>query len=79
MVYYEFCLIKSRFKERYKVHCEQRPYGSFLKLPKWLQLETSQVYTNIRSAKYNLYNIQTKMQELGLKSVIYFELLLGDF
>ena len=79
MIYYELCLMKCKGRHRYKIHCQQQPYGTFLSLPRWLENQTKQIYINIKSAQYNLYNIQTRMQKEGMRSVVYFELRQSKF
>lgn len=79
MIFYELCLIKAKDKQRFKIHLNQKPNGPFIPLPKWLENEINQIYTNIQSARYNLYNLQTRLRKEGFKYIVCFELLQGEF
>ena len=79
MIFYELCLINAKDKQRFKIHLNQKPYESFAHLPKWLENELKQIYTNIQSARYNLYTLQKRLEKEGLKYVVNFELLQGEF
>lgn len=75
--YYSLCLLKAPNKHRYKILAEKHPESDYY--PKWLINELKQVYTNIRSAAWNLGNIQERLTNEGIKSVIYYECLQVEF
>ena len=78
MQYYSLCLLKAPNKHRYKIFAEKCPEDDYF-YPKWLINELNQIYTNIRSAAWNLQNVQERLMSEGHKSVIFYECLQVDF
>ena len=76
--YYQMWLLQNPdYYHRHKIYVEQKPHNSYF--PKWLQNEMKQIYSNIRSAAWNLRNIQERLVEEGYRAVIYFELHYENF
>ena len=75
--YFELSLLKYPNRHRYKIYVEKHPESDFY--PKWLVNEMRQVYTNIRTAAWNLQNVQKRLTKEGIKSVIFYECLEVEF
>ncbi|MHA1299581.1 MAG: hypothetical protein ACTSO9_09120 [Candidatus Helarchaeota archaeon] len=71
--YYQLWLLQNPdYHHRYKIYVEQKPYNSYF--PKWLQNEMKQIYTNIKSAAWNLRSVHERLIEEGYKVVLIYEL-----